>query len=344
MGKKSRRKPRQVKLTLDDLDDDTAKPAPPLSIAEIHAKSYKERYTGPLEREEYKRGLYESWRSLSEVDRRAYIMAADEMQKEFELTVAFCAKSGPDLVGQLFLDCRYSMETAARSEMRVVCLAGTAWEESMCDKDVRVHYVVDNGDSLAKGVGRISLPELQARASPVSLRELRARACGDARAARKAARRSYEFVSADDFDSSTGPFRWPNGRVLSNGEQDTIVSALKELSVTEEMLCDVSNYQVAVEEYSKHVILARHVTEGIYGALKAVKKWSRVQPHWKRIRRRICTHCFKRVDLTEPRYLVCSGCGDARYCSEACQRKDWAAHQKECPAGQPGWNAAVDPR
>ena len=108
---------------------------------------------------------------------------------------------------------------------------------------------------------------------------------------------------------------------------------MKELSVTEEMVCDVSSYQVAVEEYSKHVILLRHVTEGMPGALKAVKKWSRVQPHWKRIRRRICAQCFKRVDLTEPRYLVCAGCGKARYCSEACQRAHWAEHQKKCPAG-----------
>ena len=115
---------------------------------------------------------------------------------------------------------------------------------------------------------------------------------------------------------------------------------------TKEMVCqvscDVSNYQMALEEYSNHVILARHVTEGVYGALKAVKKWSRVQPHWKRIRRRICAHCLKRADLTEPRYLVCSGCGDARYCSEACQRKHWAEHQRVCPAGQPGWDAAED--
>ena len=90
----------------------------------------------------------------------------------------------------------------------------------------------------------------------------------------------------------------------------------------------------AVGEYLSLVILERHRYEGIYGALRAVKKWSRVQPHWKRIRRRICAQCFKRVALTEPRYLVCSGCGDARYCSEACQRKHWAEHQKVCPAGR----------
>ena len=46
----------------------------------------------------------------------------------------------------------------------------------------------------------------------------------------------------------------------------------------------------------------------------------------------------RQVALTEPRYLVCSGCGVARYCSEACQRVHWTEgeHQKVCPAGCPG--------
>ena len=48
--------------------------------------------------------------------------------------------------------------------------------------------------------------------------------------------RRVAFVSADDFDRSTGPFRWPNGRVLLKAEKDTLVSALKGLSVTKEMV------------------------------------------------------------------------------------------------------------
>ena len=91
-----------------------------------------------------------------------------------------------------------------------------------------------------------------------------------------------------------------------------------------------------LREYSTRVIMPRHESEGIHGALRAVKKWPRVRPYWPRIRRRICTACLKQVDLTEPRYLVCSGCGEARYCSELCQRVHWAKHQKGCPAGRPG--------
>ena len=73
MGKKSRRPARQQKrLTLDDLDDDTAKPIPPLGVAEIHAKWYQERYTGQLDSVEYTKDLDAAWRSLSDGDILTY--------------------------------------------------------------------------------------------------------------------------------------------------------------------------------------------------------------------------------------------------------------------------------
>merc|ERR1719478_2107467 len=64
--------------------------------------------------------------------------------------------------------------------------------------------------------------------------------------------------------------------------------------------------------------------------LKTVKRWPRLRPHWKRFRRRLCDNCPACVHLTEPRYMVCSGCGLARYCSEECQRAHWPIHQEEC--------------
>ena len=69
---------------------------------------------------------------------------------------------------------------------------------------------------------------------------------------------------------------------------------------------------------------------------KAIRRWSRVRPHWRRFRRRICTRCPKYALLSEPRFLVCSGCGVARYCSESCQIADWPAHQGECRCYQLG--------
>ena len=69
---------------------------------------------------------------------------------------------------------------------------------------------------------------------------------------------------------------------------------------------------------------------------RAIRRWSRVRPHWRRFRRRICTRCPKYALLSEPRFLVCSGCGVARYCSESCQVADWPAHQGECRCYQLG--------
>ena len=68
--------------------------------------------------------------------------------------------------------------------------------------------------------------------------------------------------------------------------------------------------------------------------LKTVKRWPRLRPHWKRFRRRLCDNCPACADLTELRYMVCSGCGIARYCSEECQRAHWPFHQEECLLAQ----------
>ena len=225
MGKKSRRKPRQVKLTLDDLDDDTTKPTPPPDDLEIYIGTTWRQHQGDHDK------VIASFKALPEREKQAYAMMAKEKRVLFDRRVAFCAKSGPDLVGELFLEATTIGSFEVRGlgackpsglDIRVVGLNHTIWEASHRDKDVRVYEVVDDGETRPKEL--------------ISLRELRARACGDARAARKAARRSYEFVSADDFDRSTGPFRWPNGRVLLKAEKDTLVSALKGLSVTKEMV------------------------------------------------------------------------------------------------------------
>ena len=104
------------------------------------------------------------------------------------------------------------------------------------------------------------------------------------------------------------------------------VDASRQFSVFDE------DYRITMQEYSSRVIMRRHESEGMDGALRAVKKWPRVQPYWRRVRRRICWRCYRQVDLSEPRFLVCSGCGDARYCSEECQREDWPVHQHKCTA------------
>ena len=66
----------------------------------------------------------------------------------------------------------------------------------------------------------------------------------------------------------------------------------------------------------------------------AQKRWPKIEKYWPRIRRRICSACGSQVDLSEPRLLVCGGCGRGRgvgrYCSPECQRVHWPTHMKTC--------------
>ena len=87
-----------------------------------------------------------------------------------------------------------------------------------------------------------------------------------------------------------------------------------------------------LDEYIATTVLRTYLTDGMDSAMKATARWPRLRPYWRRIRRRICDECGKQVALTEPRFLVCSGCGVARYCCEACQIVDWPHHQTMCAA------------
>ena len=67
----------------------------------------------------------------------------------------------------------------------------------------------------------------------------------------------------------------------------------------------------------------------------AMKRWPRIRKYWPRVRRRICSACGKyTLDLSQPRYLVCGGCGKGRgvgrYCSETCQAEHWPVHSMNC--------------
>ena len=87
-----------------------------------------------------------------------------------------------------------------------------------------------------------------------------------------------------------------------------------------------------LNEYAAAVAYPRIQTKGFDGAIRALKRWPRLQPYWPRLRRRVCDHCSSQVALSEPRHLVCGGCGVARYCCEECQRADWGWHQSFCEA------------
>jgi hypothetical protein len=74
-----------------------------------------------------------------------------------------------------------------------------------------------------------------------------------------------------------------------------------------------------VDEFLSLVVYPQYRKGGLERALRAVRRWLRLRPHWRRVRRRICDFCAKQNDLSEPRLEVCSGCGVARYCNEECQ-------------------------
>ena len=167
----------------------------------------------------------------------------------------------------------------------------------------------------------------------------------DARAARRAAKKSY-FVAV------SGPrVNWRYRHEDMKHQQEiprlhTIAGGRRPVSPADTDRLNEATAAIrrnmgdderkAFVEYSSLMLMPRFGAEGLLGALKGVGNWPRFRPYWRRVRRRVCAHCAKRADLSEPRYLVCSGCGAARYCSEACQRAHWAKPQKECPAGRLG--------
>ena len=176
----------------------------------------------------------------------------------------------------------------------------------------------------------------------MSLSELHARVCCDARAARRAAKKSFvvgvfglrmnwRFRPQDTAYKQEIPYGLasPLGRFISHAD---IVRLNKATAAIRRNMGD--GERETFGEYTSLILMQRLGAEGLPGALKGIGNWPRFRPYWRRVRRRVCAHCFKRADLSEPRYLVCSGCGKARYCSEACQRLDWAEHQEECPAGR----------
>ena len=91
-----------------------------------------------------------------------------------------------------------------------------------------------------------------------------------------------------------------------------------------------------VEDFKEFLnSIKRRRYPGPIECVETIARWPRLRKYWPRLRRRICSYCGKGTfDLSEPRLLVCAGCGEgrgvARYCSEACQREHWPEHQKSC--------------
>jgi len=91
-------------------------------------------------------------------------------------------------------------------------------------------------------------------------------------------------------------------------------------------------------EYVHLVVFPQLKSNGLERALRALRRWPRLKPHWRRLRRRVCDYCGSQYGLSEPRLEVCGGCGVARYCNEACQANDFAHHENRCPVIARQWH------
>ena len=118
----------------------------------------------------------------------------------------------------------------------------------------------------------------------------------------------------------------PNEESSANRRFLTALFALRDAIVIDDD--DQANFDDYMNSTGRDDMSAEH-------RVKIVARWPRLRKYWPRLRRRICSACGKgTLDLSEPRLLVCGGCGEGRavgrYCSEDCQRAHWPEHQKEC--------------
>ena len=138
--------------------------------------------------------------------------------------------------------------------------------------------------------------------------------------------------------SSALPYRTPSGDTRTMTDDiDTMTDY--ELNVTvalvalRETVVLNNNDRADFGEYLDGLGL-RDRPAGPEFVMETIASWHRLRKHWPRMRRRICSYCGKRSDPSEPRLLVCGGCGEGRgvgrYCSVACQRDHWPEHQKKC--------------
>ena len=125
--------------------------------------------------------------------------------------------------------------------------------------------------------------------------------------------------------------RHEDGSELSEAEEKQLATFFLQVRSTVDATHARSRYAPNLthdwlNEYTFAVAYPRIKTKGLDSAIRALERWPRLQPYWPRLRRRVCDHCHSQVALSEPRYLVCGGCGVARYCCEECQRADWGWH------------------
>ena len=123
----------------------------------------------------------------------------------------------------------------------------------------------------------------------------------------------------------------PHEESARNAQFSRAVLALREVIVTDvNDSADLNEFIHATDASLRHARIWTPTR-----VVSAMADWPHLRQVWPRLRRRICKYCGKSRRLSQPRFLVCGGCGEGRevgrYCSEDCQRAHWPEHQKFCP-------------
>ena len=118
------------------LDDDTSKPALPLTAPELYWREVERRAKWLDARP------IRSWEALSAADRQPWIETSAAGSELYAAQVAFCAKSGSELLGEHFID----LCTKPPLTRWIVQMKEGAYDVSGGDKDATTYVTAVEGD------------------------------------------------------------------------------------------------------------------------------------------------------------------------------------------------------
>jgi len=146
-------------------------PTKPLSAYMLYFRAKHEACKHGPKTPDFAKATGAEWKALSEGDKQPFHDSAKKQRDLYDNQVAFCARSGQGVVGEKFLDGRSSVMAFARVAGYE---SGLSQADDLDEARAAYHVVYDDA---ARG------------AETLSFGELKARACGDERAAKRAAAR-----------------------------------------------------------------------------------------------------------------------------------------------------------
>ena len=115
--------------------------------------------------------------------------------------------------------------------------------------------------------------------------------------------------------------------MYSGSQSDSLTKVPRELSPPIELFCKILRDNTLRDAMLRYPDVYDSTSTVEYGTLVEVAPdWSKIS---KKERTRYCTQCLKR-NTNGGKYLACSGCRKARYCSKECQVAHWETHKITC--------------